>query len=208
MSSSIFERVFLRSHCGIFINWIIGAWQKCPLYGDVRFIEIPSKNQKSSKVNMKPTICHDLPSPDLLEGPKQGQVKKMQRTYTGLNNILFNILFTILYFHYNQQEKLEKNYKVHFENPSILFQKSERTHMLESFPLCSFLFAFKCRVEEFEVFFQIIFLMKHLRRTLSLEELQAYNSFTKAKLFHRVLKNIYFDIKYYLSRRTAFGDCF
>ena len=32
----------------------IGAWQKCSLYGDVRFIESPSKNQKSSKVNRNP----------------------------------------------------------------------------------------------------------------------------------------------------------
>ena len=23
----------------------IGAWKKCPLYGDVRFIEIPHKNE-------------------------------------------------------------------------------------------------------------------------------------------------------------------
>ena len=46
---------------------------KCPLHGDVCFIESPSKNQKSSKVNMKSTICHDFPSPDLLE-----RLKKMQ----------------------------------------------------------------------------------------------------------------------------------
>ena len=48
----------------------IGAWQKCLLYGDIPFIESPSKNQKSSKVNMKSTICHDFPSSDLLERPK------------------------------------------------------------------------------------------------------------------------------------------
>ena len=32
-----------------------GCWllQKCPLYGNVRFIVSPSQNQKSSKVNMK-----------------------------------------------------------------------------------------------------------------------------------------------------------
>ena len=56
----------------------IGAWQKCLLDGDIRFIESPSKNQKSSKVNMKPTICHDFPSPDLFEGPKDGKIKEMQ----------------------------------------------------------------------------------------------------------------------------------
>ena len=33
----------------------------------------PSKNQRSSKVNMKSTICYDFPSPDLLEGPKDGK---------------------------------------------------------------------------------------------------------------------------------------
>ena len=51
----------------------IGA---CLLYGDVRFIEGPSKNQNSPKVNMKSTICHDFPSPDLLEGPKNGKIKE------------------------------------------------------------------------------------------------------------------------------------
>ena len=49
----------------------IGARQKCPLYGDVHFIEGPPKNKKSSKVNMKSTICHDL-----LEEPKDGKVKE------------------------------------------------------------------------------------------------------------------------------------
>ena len=53
----------------------IGARQKCPFYGDVSFIENPSKNQKSSKVNMKSAIFHDSPSPDLLEGPKDGIIK-------------------------------------------------------------------------------------------------------------------------------------
>ena len=42
----------------------------------VHFIEIPSKNQKSSNVNMKSTICHDFPSPDLLEGPKGRKIKE------------------------------------------------------------------------------------------------------------------------------------
>ena len=37
---------------------------RCPFYRE------SFKNQKSSKVNMKPTICHDFPSPDLLEKPK------------------------------------------------------------------------------------------------------------------------------------------
>ena len=54
----------------------IGALQKCPLYGDVRFIESPAKNQEFSKVNMKSIICHDFPSPDLLEGPKDGNTKE------------------------------------------------------------------------------------------------------------------------------------
>ena len=54
----------------------IGAWQKCPLYGEVRFMENPSKNQKSSKVNMKSTICHNFPSLDLLEGPKDWKIKE------------------------------------------------------------------------------------------------------------------------------------
>ena len=54
----------------------IGVWQKSPLYEDVRFIESPSKNQKSSKVNMKSTICPDFPSPDLLEEPKDERIKE------------------------------------------------------------------------------------------------------------------------------------
>ena len=48
----------------------------CPLYGDVRFIESPSKDQNSSKVNMKSTIRHDFQSLDLLEGPKEGKIKE------------------------------------------------------------------------------------------------------------------------------------
>ena len=34
-------------------------------------MESPSKNQKSSKVNTKSTLCHDFPRPDLMEGPKE-----------------------------------------------------------------------------------------------------------------------------------------
>ena len=48
----------------------IGARQKCPPYNDVCVIESLSENQKSLKVNMKSNLCHDFPSPDLLEGPK------------------------------------------------------------------------------------------------------------------------------------------
>ena len=54
----------------------IGAWQKFLLYGDVHFTESPSKNQKSSKAKMKFTICHDFPSPDLLDGPKDRKIKE------------------------------------------------------------------------------------------------------------------------------------
>ena len=39
-------------------------------------LEKPSKNQRSSTVNMKSTICHDFPIPDLLEGPKDGKIKE------------------------------------------------------------------------------------------------------------------------------------
>ena len=41
--------------------------------------------------------------------------------------------------------------------------------------------------------FQIIFLIKYLRRRLSLVELLAYNSFNKAKLFHKVFIEFYFE---------------
>ena len=54
----------------------IGAWQKWPLYGDVSFLVSPSKNLKSSKVNMKSTICRYFWSPDLLKGPKAGKIKE------------------------------------------------------------------------------------------------------------------------------------
>ena len=60
----------------------IGAWQKCLLYGDVRFIETPSKNQKSPKVNRKSTIFHDCLSSDLLEGPKDGKIKKNTKFFS------------------------------------------------------------------------------------------------------------------------------
>ena len=60
-----------RGHSGISINWTPLLHGK-----SVRFIESPSKNQKSSKGNMKSTICHDFPSPDLLEGPKDGKNKE------------------------------------------------------------------------------------------------------------------------------------
>ena len=46
------------------------------LYGDHRFIESQAKNQRSSKVNMRSTVFHDFPSPDLLEGPKDGKIKE------------------------------------------------------------------------------------------------------------------------------------
>ena len=48
----------------------------------VRVIESPSKNQKSSNVNMKSTICHDFPSPDLLEGLKNGKSKENAKFFS------------------------------------------------------------------------------------------------------------------------------
>ena len=55
---------------------------KSPLYGDAHFVESPSKNQRSSKVNMKPTICHDFPSPDFLEGPKDRKIKENAKSFS------------------------------------------------------------------------------------------------------------------------------
>ena len=40
--------------------------------------ESPSKNQKFSKVNIKSTICHVFPSPELLEGPKDEKLCKVK----------------------------------------------------------------------------------------------------------------------------------
>ena len=48
----------------------------------VGFIESPSKNQNSSKVNMKSTICHDFPSPDLLEGSKDEKIKENAKFFS------------------------------------------------------------------------------------------------------------------------------
>ena len=56
----------------------IGAWRKCSLYGDVCFIGSPSKNQKSSKVYMKSTICHDIPSQIYWKDQKTKTLNKMQ----------------------------------------------------------------------------------------------------------------------------------
>ena len=55
-----------------------------PLLHDksVLFIESPSKNQKSLKLNMKSTICHDFPRPDLLEGPKDRKIKESGKVFS------------------------------------------------------------------------------------------------------------------------------
>ena len=63
------------------INWTLLVHGK-----SVRSIESPSKNQKSSKVNMKATICHYFPSPDLLEGPKDGKIKENAKFFFILNS--------------------------------------------------------------------------------------------------------------------------
>ena len=54
------------------------------LYGDIRFMEMSessSKNQKSSKVNIKSTICHDFSSPGLLNGPRDGKIKENVKVF-------------------------------------------------------------------------------------------------------------------------------
>ena len=38
--------------------------------------------KKSSKVNMKSTICHDFSSPDLLEGPKNAKIKENTKSFS------------------------------------------------------------------------------------------------------------------------------
>ena len=44
-------------------------------------MESQSKTQRSSKVNMKCTICHDFPLPDLLQGPKDGKIKENGKVF-------------------------------------------------------------------------------------------------------------------------------
>ena len=65
---------FKKPQWNLYKMGTIGAWQKRSLCGDIHFKESSSKNQKFSKVNMKSTICHDFPSPDLLDGPKDGKI--------------------------------------------------------------------------------------------------------------------------------------
>ena len=78
----------------------IHCFQKLLFLGDiqkVRSLKIPEfwtpspfsslfvfehKIQKSSKVNLKSTICHDFPSPDLLEGPKDGKIKENAKFFS------------------------------------------------------------------------------------------------------------------------------
>ena len=55
---------------------------KVSVLGDVLFIEISSNNQKSSEANMKFTICHDFPSPDLLKRPKYGKIKENAKYFS------------------------------------------------------------------------------------------------------------------------------
>ena len=52
---------------------------------------------------------------------QKGLAKTIARhSLTGLNIIIFHDgLFDISYCHYNQQEKLQNNFKIHFENLSI-----------------------------------------------------------------------------------------
>ena len=67
-----------------------------------------------------------------------------RHSFTGLNIIIFHEgLFNISYCHYNQQEKLENNYKTSFWKSQHFFKKSDRTQMLGPPSLCSFLFAFQ-----------------------------------------------------------------
>ena len=58
----------------------------------VRFILGPSKNQKSSKLNMKSITCGEFLSPNLLERPKDGKIKE--------NAKFFFILKSSNKFHY------------------------------------------------------------------------------------------------------------
>ena len=44
-----------------------------PLFALVRFRELPPPS---------PTICHDFPSPDLLEGPKDGKIKENAKFFS------------------------------------------------------------------------------------------------------------------------------
>ena len=40
---------FKKPHWSLYKVDTIGAWQNCPLYGDVRFVESPSKSQSNQK---------------------------------------------------------------------------------------------------------------------------------------------------------------
>ena len=71
----------LRSHSGISIKWT-------PLVLDksVRFMEISTLLRvhlkiKPLKLNMKSTIFHDFPGPDLLQGAKDGKIKENAKMF-------------------------------------------------------------------------------------------------------------------------------
>ena len=55
---------------------------KSLFYEDAHFKESPSKNQKSSKVNIKSTICLDFPGPDLLGGQKGRKIKENAKSFS------------------------------------------------------------------------------------------------------------------------------
>ena len=113
-------------------------------------LESPSKNQRSSTVNMKSTICHDFPSPDLLEGWKDGKIKENAKFFFILksSNKVYNII-TLNYWSWNlimvclifhtaiiiNRKNWRITIKLHFEN----FKKSKCTYMLGP-PLILFVF--------------------------------------------------------------------
>ena len=59
---------------------------------------LESKNQKSSNVNMKSFICHDFPSLDLLERPKDGKIKKCKVFFVLKSSIKVHYISTLNYW--------------------------------------------------------------------------------------------------------------
>ena len=102
-----FWRIFKKPQWNFYEVYTISTRRKCLLYGDVRFIESPTKNQKSSKLNMKLSICHDVRSPDLLEGPQVGKVKENAKFFFVIKTSRFTTLVHLttdheVHINYNQ----------------------------------------------------------------------------------------------------------
>ena len=74
MIHSHFLKKFLKETFHFSGCWLL---QRCPLYS-----ESVSKSEVFKSKHEISTICHDIPSPDLLEGPKDGKIKGIAKFFS------------------------------------------------------------------------------------------------------------------------------